>query len=137
MGCACEVMEWAARGGQTDLHLAAAAQNHRHTPPSPRHPSAMDPQLEFELRTHEKRASLARVLHYIKQRADKDLHRKGGCSAFQVTVELARCLAIAFTISLRNCSPSIEAATRFVIHCCALVGADEEAGKCKSSGRRQ
>lgn len=79
----------------------------------------MDQSFDFEIYRRDNKVRLARVLRHIDRLADL-LRGKGGCSAFQISVELGRCLVAAFAFSLNNSSPPVDVATSFVIRCHAL-----------------
>ncbi|KAL1647782.1 hypothetical protein SLS58_002583 [Diplodia intermedia] len=80
----------------------------------------MDRPFNFQIHQPDNRVKLARVLSHIESFA-QPLNGKGGCSTFQIAIELARCLIAAFTFSVNDSSPSVDHVTSFVIHCHALL----------------
>ncbi|KAL0264590.1 hypothetical protein SLS55_000540 [Diplodia seriata] len=80
----------------------------------------MDRPFSFQIYQLDNRVKLARVLNHIESFA-QPLNGKGGCSTFQIAIELARCLIAAFTFSVNDSSPPVDHVTSFVIHCHALL----------------
>lgn len=89
--------------------------------------TTMTSTFDFELASVDDKTRLARVLNHF-QRIAHGYHGTGACSAFQISVELARCLVVSFTLSFRGSSPTVQAATDLVIYCHALVTAYHEDG---------
>ncbi|GME40631.1 hypothetical protein GTA08_BOTSDO10194 [Neofusicoccum parvum] len=94
-------------------------------PLNPPGPALRPASFDFLVHLPQHRQGLARVLNHVRRVANR-CHGAGGCSAFQVAVELARCLIVAFVFSAQGPSPGVDAATRLALHCFALVGIYED-----------
>ncbi|EOD45439.1 hypothetical protein UCRNP2_7841 [Neofusicoccum parvum UCRNP2] len=94
-------------------------------PLNPPGPALRPASFDFLVYLPQHRQGLARVLNHVRRVANR-CHGAGGCSAFQVAVELARCLIVAFVFSAQGPSPGVDAATRLALHCFALVGIYED-----------